>query len=1017
LQAILSGHKDDDEEDAAPHKLSSPSAALSSDQLESWRKHLPAEFAKDDGHHHGSTTTTLSDLRIAALEHVWVARGESVGGTTTIAATTTVGGGHAGKKTFAAASATTPTTAATAAASPTTTSTTTIRQFTRNTPASTAASLDARLHHGRAVLAAAANLVVSALTPGYNNGDGKIDALYGLTKDNRGNDDDDDEDSSSGGAAANNRMVHNWNAVVVEAQTHADRCLAVTANAIRRSTQRREYRIQNATYELLMRRKLPFGAMLLQRRLLRPVDGPCERPPTHRYEPTPDAQTDAWQNIGLPRFQQILTKGVGHAIFYDVHWSTRHGRIASVLHSMVVVGSKTTQEDSGDNSSSSRCYGPHLIVTTTPDVELFCQEFPVRFQQPRDGLFAVAYSGTDGQRINVRREFGTPLGLFESSIQVVVVSIQDFYKDYLHFCQVPWHTVIVDDGVPWMCASKDGDLATLWDTLFSSSDHHVGLAGTTHTIWDYTTTTTKPPANTNKDALLIGLTARHRILTASSLSLVQSPHRNNSQPTVDLVPVDRLLQFLLPNFISCVKEEWDRSKIVTDVASMKHLRRLVARSVVVHQDDPTTTENDVNALVLNALTGKVPPEVGSNDESCSMVPPQTFSDEDFCADGRFAFSKKNNLLWLGPPESSWLRYDLGSIDFTALLGTIKASSDRALSTCEEVTTASSTTSSGATGQVAGSMAYRCAVRCGRHFGSEQGLRQHINSHHAPAGTWLCRTCFVDCITSQARTHHERTCGQPVAPAASTTDAAGTSVGATPTVGQGGGAKKVAPKKSKASTELDKEKDADGSLKVSGYRGVWINKAGKHFVKVEGKLVYSKEGDGKDLLLFGTADEAAKKYDVELRASRSKNKSVEMNFKEDGSRILYDEESNALATSLGGSAANVVPALSVINIKVRREKLPRQQTNFFFQDLPSDVKPLLRDPRQTSRTGGNSKRHIYAYRGVCRQARKGHDRWQSQISFMGVNHYLGTFDSEWDAAAIYGTLNFRQYLSLRLTDIM
>ena len=23
------------------------------------------------------------------------------------------------------------------------------------------------------------------------------------------------------------------------------------------------------------------------------------------------------------------------------------------------------------------------------------------------------------------------------------------------------------------------------------------------------------------------------------------------------------------------------------------------------------------------------------------------------------------------------------------------------------------------------------------------------------------------------------------------------------------------------------------------------------------------------------------------------------------------------------------------------------------------------------------------------------------SFMGVNHYLGTFDSEWDAAAIYG----------------
>lgn len=72
-----------------------------------------------------------------------------------------------------------------------------------------------------------------------------------------------------------------------------------------------------------------------------------------------------------------------------------------------------------------------------------------------------------------------------------------------------------------------------------------------------------------------------------------------------------------------------------------------------------------------------------------------------------------------------------------------------------------------------------------------------------------------------------------------------------------------------------------------------------------------------------------------------------------------------------------------------------------QDLPKGVVPLLRDPKQTPRTGGNSKRHIYAYRGVCRQARKGHDRWQSQISFGGTNHYLGTFDSEWDAAAIYG----------------
>jgi hypothetical protein len=59
------------------------------------------------------------------------------------------------------------------------------------------------------------------------------------------------------------------------------------------------------------------------------------------------------------------------------------------------------------------------------------------------------------------------------------------------------------------------------------------------------------------------------------------------------------------------------------------------------------------------------------------------------------------------------------------------------------------------------MAFRCGVRCGRHFGSEPGLRQHVSALHAPPGTWLCRTCGVDCITSQARTHHERSCGQPI----------------------------------------------------------------------------------------------------------------------------------------------------------------------------------------------------------------------------------------------------------------
>ena len=237
--------------------------------------------------------------------------------------------------------------------------------------------------------------------------------------------------------------------------------------------------------------------------------------------------------------------------------------------------------------------------------------------------------------------------------------------------------------------------------------------------------------------------------------------------------------------------------------------------------------------------------------------------------------------------------------------------------------------------------------------------------------------------------------------------AGGTVGATPTVGQGGKAKSGVGKKKAgrggaakaAAVAVKEEKDPDGSLRVPGYRGVWVNKAGKHFVKIDGKRLTVTE-DSDKVMLFDTTDEAAKKHDEEMTKSNKKNAKTELNFKPDGSRIVYEDIAPASTSGLGGSATNVVPSLSVINIK----------------DLPPDVKPLLRDPRQTSRTGGNSKRHVYAYRGVCRQSRKGHDRWQSQISFMGTNHYLGTFDSEWDAAAIYGKCPTRSSLK-RCTHVL
>jgi hypothetical protein len=151
-----------------------------------------------------------------------------------------------------------------------------------------------------------------------------------------------------------------------------------------------------------------------------------------------------------------------------------------------------------------------------------------------------------------------------------------------------------------------------------------------------------------------------------------------------------------------------------------------------------------------------------------------------------------------------------------------------------------------------------------------------------------------------------------------------SVGATPTVGQGGPAKAgVGKKKGKASQPAPpgEEKDPDGAFRVPGFRGVWLNTSGKHFIKVDGERLMSlPEGKG-DLVFFGAIDEAAKKYDSILRMQKKKNhnQKMELNFKPDGTRFLYEDITPASTSGLGGSAANVVPALSVINIKVRVER--------------------------------------------------------------------------------------------------
>jgi hypothetical protein len=151
---------------------------------------------------------------------------------------------------------------------------------------------------------------------------------------------------------------------------------------------------------------------------------------------------------------------------------------------------------------------------------------------------------------------------------------------------------------------------------------------------------------------------------------------------------------------------------------------------------------------------------------------------------------------------------------------------------------------------------------------------------------------------------------------------GGSAGAMPTVGQGPGAKGGVGKKkvsgrsvSQHSSTATEERDEDGSFRVPGYRGVWVNKNGKHFVKVNGKRLKENNIEAGKLHLFDHIDDAARMYDKVVQNEDNDSK-VEKNFKVDGSRIIYEDITPTSTSGLGGSAANVVPALSVINIKVQ-----------------------------------------------------------------------------------------------------
>ena len=113
---------------------------------------------------------------------------------------------------------------------------------------------------------------------------------------------------------------------------------------------------------------------------------------------------------------------------------------------------------------------------------------------------------------------------------------------------------------------------------------------------------------------------------------------------------------------------------------------------------------------------------------------------------------------------------------------------------------------------------------------------------------------------------------------------------------GQNAKKKLKKPNSIPMEL---KDQDGNLQVSTYQGVWVTPNGKFFAKLDDPL----KKDGKitsidsatDFSFFDSADEAARLYD-EIKQQKKENS--DLNFKPDGTRIVYDETTNLASSGRG-----------------------------------------------------------------------------------------------------------------------
>jgi hypothetical protein len=484
-----------------------------------------------------------------------------------------------------------------------------------------------------------------------------------------------------------------------------------------------------------------------------------------------------WSRACLPRLLSILRTGSGHAILHDTEWKDRSFRVAELLQNMA------SPSDTG-----SKNLGPHLIVTTAHDINAFAKAFgqighDLRVVRNAGAdekvtLRVLKYHGQKGKRRRMRKHFGTlspspdsPYcflgGQADSPYHVVLTTYSAFAEDYAHFCQIPFQAVIMDDSMSWL-GSANADPSTklgkVWDTaLWSSSDHGAGMAGVISgpSSWDFSkddggvdnvnksskvgfmrrdSSSSVQAERTSRGKLLVGLTARHRLLLASNMHAYYHGQ-------IHTASVSSLLSFLVPPFIESIQEDWDKSKILQCDRSTSYLRKLIARSVVVYTGGShVSNPQALFSLALKSLNGGL----------LTSPPSPTKFSPGLSPDARkqATLQRKDALAWFRPGSALLSELNDTSLDF--ILNALKRYNSMGY-VCEEIVPASSLTASGANGAVTGPSAFRMGTRCGRQFTNEQSLKQHLVSFHAPAGTWLCKICGVDCVTSLAKSNHERTC--------------------------------------------------------------------------------------------------------------------------------------------------------------------------------------------------------------------------------------------------------------------